>query len=120
MKKLVLGLLGLVLCGTAMFMAFRCGHNVGYAEAKDEDTLVCELTEDKNAAYVPSDEESMNRRIREDFGADYYGELISSKNPDVIEFVVYDSEGTARYMGTYERFSSYSTYTPTCDGLDEL
>lgn len=118
MKKLLLGLLGLAVCGIAMLGLFKLGYNVGYCDAKDEDTFVCELEEDRNAAYVPTDEESMNRRIREDFGADYYGELINSENPDdVIEFMVYDSEGTARYIGTYERFSSCTTYTPTADNL---
>ena len=117
MKKLVLGLclVGLALCGIAMM--FRFGYNVGYAEAKDEDTITCELTEDRNAAFVPSDEESIERRVCEDFGAEYYGELISNERPGVIEFMVYDSKGIARYTGVYERFSTYTTYVPTANEL---
>lgn len=121
MKKLVLvGLLGLVLGGIAIFMVFKHGCEVGYKEAKKDVTFTCELTEDENAAYVPSDEESMNRRIREDFGSNYYGELSSNGMNGVIKFIVYDSDGTARYEGKYERFSEYTVYTPTANNLDEL
>ena len=112
MKKLVLGLAGLALCGIAMFMIFKWGHNVGYYEAKDE-IEVCEDT-----AYVLDDEEIINRRIREDFDAGYYGEITNTNESGVIEFVVYDSEGTAKYNGTFERISYFSTYTPVVDNLE--
>ena len=119
MKKLVLGLAGLAVCGIALVMTFKFGYNVGYYKAKDDATLVCEVSE--NEVYVTDDEECMNQRIREDFGAEYYGELINSDDESgVITFMVYDSEDMVRYTGTYERFSCYCTYIPTEYGLNEM
>lgn len=109
MKKLVLCLAGLAVCGITMIMIFKWGHNVGYYEAKDENEVVYE------DAVVLDDEKIIDRRIREDFDPGYYAEITSDNDSDVIEFVVYDSEGTAKYRGTYERISYFSTYTPVED-----
>lgn len=107
MKKLML--VGLVLCTIAMM--FKFGWNMGYAKAKDEETIVCENC--IGDGYITSDEEIMEYCIREDFGSDYYGELLDDGNDDVVEFMVYNkSDETECYLGTYELFKDVTSYMP--------